>query len=122
MIQREESITLEWLDSIHEILSRAEGLLSLQTIDILMSLAEMNLANQADLTNIKIGEMINLVAMARETVCNKQQSAKVLTFTSRAAKKTGTGFSQNDQEIQDQTEAIILPFRSKVGRHYFTRN
>jgi hypothetical protein len=121
MIHREENITLEWLDNTQEILSRANHLLTMQTIDILMNLAEMKVANQADLADIKIGDMMALVAMAKQSVCNKQESAKILRFNSKVTPKADDHFVRGDQEDQDLVEATILPFRPKVGRHYFTR-
>lgn len=120
MISTEENITMEWLDNTQDILNRADSLMSVQTLDILMSLAEMNVVDHKYLTDVKISDVISLINMAKQSVQSKRESAKVVQLTLHGREKPAE-LDHDVLENSDHLMATILPFKPKVGRHYYNR-
>lgn len=114
MIRNDQTITLEWLDYMHEVLTQANNFMNLQTADVLMNLAEMQVVKKDHLEDLKIRDILGLIGIAKEAVLFKKEAEKV------KAIHVGAGGKHVDHE-DHPIEAVILPFRQKVGRHYYNR-
>ncbi|MEQ1602127.1 MAG: hypothetical protein ABL885_10215 [Methylophilaceae bacterium] len=121
MTHKDESVTLDWLNTTQEILSKADNLLSPQTINLLMSLANMKEVDDSYLTDLSISEVVALVSMAQAAVRHKRELAIVVPFRPKATISSGKQFHRADEEIEPQTEATIMPFRTKANRYNFSR-
>lgn len=120
MTYKNESITIKWLDTTQEILSKADRLLNPQTIDLLMTLADIKEVDPDYLMELSIHEVVELVGMAQASIRNKRETAKVMPFRPKEVRNTSLQFHRADEEVEAHIEATIMPFRLKASGHYFT--